>query len=196
MAEDPIQVTTIPNDYGIYLPLDRSKDQIRLLWIRPECEGPDIVCYLRIISLETAPGNYACLSYCWGDLTDTAGIQLVHCFVKGDQELGYSATNFRVTKNLEVALKKMRQKDQEWPIWIDALCVNQSDIEERNHQVGFMRQVYSKASSVIIWLGDDDPYSVTAIRFATTLHTIFQEKCGGKKGSNWFIRSQCHSTPT
>ncbi|KAF2830838.1 HET-domain-containing protein, partial [Ophiobolus disseminans] len=38
-------------------------------------------------------------------------------------------------------------------LWIDAICINQSDLLERNHQVAQMRDVYTKAESVIAWLG-------------------------------------------
>jgi len=169
MPKESAPVSYIPNKYGIYLPLDLSKNQIRLLWIRPECEGPEIVCFLRILTIENAPKNYGCLSYCWGDTAHTSGIQLVHCFDDEDQELGYSVADFQVTTNLELALRRLRLKDRQFPIWIDALCINQSNIDERTHQVAFMRQIYSGASSVIIWLGESEKYSITAIRFAQML---------------------------
>lgn len=39
--------------------------------------------------------------------------------------------------------------------WVDAICINQNDLEERSAQVQIMPQIYSKASCVIVWLGDD-----------------------------------------
>lgn len=39
--------------------------------------------------------------------------------------------------------------------WVDAICINQEDLEERSAQVQIMPQIYSKASCVIVWLGDD-----------------------------------------
>lgn len=39
--------------------------------------------------------------------------------------------------------------------WVDAVCINQDDLEERSAQVKIMPQVYSKARCVVVWLGDD-----------------------------------------
>jgi hypothetical protein len=39
--------------------------------------------------------------------------------------------------------------------WYDALCINQDDVLEKNHQVALMSEIYSKASNVAIWLGLD-----------------------------------------
>jgi hypothetical protein len=38
-------------------------------------------------------------------------------------------------------------------LWIDAISINQETLEERNHQVGIMGEIYSRAECVIIWLG-------------------------------------------
>ncbi|ETS78119.1 hypothetical protein PFICI_10181 [Pestalotiopsis fici W106-1] len=73
---------------------------------------------------------------------------------------------FNVTRSLFSALKSIRKatprvKEQFplldfQPIWIDALCINQGLIEERNHQVGMMNKIYSSAFFVWIWLGEDE----------------------------------------
>jgi hypothetical protein len=60
----------------------------------------------------------------------------------------------RLTANLDVATRYLRQrKPTPPPIWIDALCINQSLASERNHQVGLMSKAYSSADRVLIWLG-------------------------------------------
>lgn len=48
--------------------------------------------------------------------------------------------------------RRVTKKNTNW-IWIDALCINQNDIEERNHQVHLMGQIYAKATEVLVWLG-------------------------------------------
>ena len=53
-----------------------------------------------------------------------------------------------------MALKALRDKKRPRILWIDALCINQSDIEERSSQVAFMSSVYSRAVRVIVWLGE------------------------------------------
>ncbi|KAH7322437.1 heterokaryon incompatibility protein-domain-containing protein [Stachybotrys elegans] len=58
--------------------------------------------------------------------------------------------------------------------WIDAVCINQRDQEERSQQVGRMKEIYSYAQSTLIWLGDDG-HSAEDVRFAFSLiHDIRQ----------------------
>jgi hypothetical protein len=53
----------------------------------------------------------------------------------------------------------MRLQDSFGTYWIDAICINQANFEERNHQVKLMRQIYSNAQSVSIWLGEREAQS-------------------------------------
>lgn len=73
---------------------------------------------------------------------------------------------FNVTSTLHQALKSIR-KASPWfkefdpifkyqPLWVDALCINQNDILERNSQVSMMRTIYSRARMVLIWLGESE----------------------------------------
>jgi hypothetical protein len=50
----------------------------------------------------------------------------------------------------------MRLQGQFRVYWIDAICINQDSVLERNHQVQMMRQIYSNAESVSVWLGEAD----------------------------------------
>ncbi|KAK6581169.1 hypothetical protein PZA11_006657 [Diplocarpon coronariae] len=61
---------------------------------------------------------------------------------------------YKVHRNLREALRYLRHADRPRTFWIDALCINQPDInqldtEERNHQIGQMSMVYSRASKVV-----------------------------------------------
>lgn len=127
---------------------------------------------------------YIALSYCWGDMTRQRTIGLVHHRVdegkkkivaKKDHVLPGQETlvtvdtetrrTFNVTESLYQALKSLRKAAprlkenfqilDHQPIWIDALCINQSDMKERNSQVGMMGSIYSQAFFVFIWLGED-----------------------------------------
>jgi len=55
-----------------------------------------------------------------------------------------------VTKNCEVALRRLRFRNALRTPWIDTICVNQSNVVERNHQVGLMDQIYQRAARVHI----------------------------------------------
>lgn len=71
---------------------------------------------------------------------------------------------FQVTKSLHAALLSIRNRHFERVIWIDAICINQNDLKEREHQIQYMAKIYSMAKSVIIWLGDSTEASNIALR--------------------------------
>jgi hypothetical protein len=92
---------------------------------------------------------YLALSYAWGDAGDTEKIEL-------------EGTPFSVTVSLHDALDALRERDETVLVWADALCINQQNKYERTQQVRLMTDVYSKATSVAIWLGKESHDSVSA----------------------------------
>jgi len=58
-----------------------------------------------------------------------------------------------ITENLENALRDLRNKERNILLWVDAVCINQSDYEERALQVGRMTDIYHTAAHSIIYLG-------------------------------------------
>lgn len=93
-------------------------------------------------TLETSPA-YEALSYTWGDPKD-----LVPICVDGDNYI-------MVSRNLFVALRHLVAKNESRLLWIDQLCINQNDGQEKCHQVEQMTQIYKNASMTVIWLGQD-----------------------------------------
>jgi hypothetical protein len=85
---------------------------------------------------------YEALSYTWGDADITVPI-LLH------------GIPHPVTINLELALRHIRYEDRPRIMWIDALCINQKDISEKNHQVAQMREIFLDAEQVVVWLGEE-----------------------------------------
>ncbi|KAG4440837.1 hypothetical protein IFR05_003650 [Cadophora sp. M221] len=126
----------------IYPALDKSSSKIRLIHLQPRSRGDKITCRLCIADLNDDDLKYEALSYEWGE-KDTSRIILVN----GEE--------FPVRENLWWALTYLREDNAERVFWIDALCIDQSDERERNHQVSLMTQVYSRASRVVAWLGKD-----------------------------------------
>lgn len=86
---------------------------------------------------------YQALSYVWGDGFDK-------------KEICINEKRAFVTRNLFKALKSIRQIDEDTILWVDALCIDQSNHKEKGHQVSQMRLVYERAEDVIIWLGESD----------------------------------------
>jgi hypothetical protein len=121
-------------------PLDLNSPSIRLIQIHP-ADDPDgrIRCTLRLTSTDT---EYTCLSYVWGDEHTGDWIYL-------------NNMRFLVRQNLLDFLQSARRMPEltsQW-LWVDALCIDQANTLERQHQVQQMGQVYSGAKEVISWLG-------------------------------------------
>ncbi|KAI0839515.1 HET-domain-containing protein [Hypoxylon sp. FL0890] len=93
--------------------------------------------------IEHTPESYDALSYTWGTQEKT-------------DEIIVDGKVLRITRNLRMALTKLRSPTESRCLWIDAICINQENVQERNHQVHMMKRIFSTASSVIIWLGDTE----------------------------------------
>jgi hypothetical protein len=125
-----------------YSPLDSSKGEIRLITLLPSTEpSASIRCEIFPTSLEEEPA-FEALSYVWGDTTPSSQI-----FVNEDE--------FNVTMSLETALRHIRDHNAAITLWIDAICINQQDNDERGKQVSLMGRIYSSAIRDLLWLGED-----------------------------------------
>jgi hypothetical protein len=122
-----------------------DQDSIRLLQLQPGAFDDDISITLIDAPLSKPP-KYEALSYVWGSPTpDTA----VSCH----------GLELLVTKNCVLAMRRLRHRFRTRLLWIDAICIDQTSGEEKQHQVQLMGDVYSKAEEVIIWLGEKCAYS-------------------------------------
>lgn len=95
-----------------------------------------------VISLDEGH-DFEALSYVWGKSLS------IHRIFFGKESLP-------ITENLEAALLKLRFPDKQRTLWIDQLCIDQEDMAERGQQVGLMGEIYSKATDVVVWLGESD----------------------------------------
>lgn len=137
-----------------YEPLNKPQN-IRLLHIAPGNDGKDIHCSL----LEddwTTNLSYEALSYTWGSPGTSRSITCNGCHAS-------------VSENLFHALHQLRRPEKEVTFWIDQLCINQADIEERSSQVALMGDIYFKAARVIVWLGPEDADSKVGIAHARNI---------------------------
>jgi hypothetical protein len=66
---------------------------------------------------------------------------------------------------LEKALKQLRQPTKDIRLWVDAICIYQQDEVEKVHQVSIMRDIYSGAEDVLIWLGPSSLHKDTRLAF-------------------------------
>ncbi|KAK0643168.1 heterokaryon incompatibility protein-domain-containing protein [Cercophora newfieldiana] len=124
----------------VYSPLDTSRDCTRLVAIEPSQNVTSpLRCRLTHVNFSDRP-RYQALSYMWGDESIKRPI-----FVDGK--------SFYVGKNLFDALHFLRHRKSGRFFWVDALCINQSDIQEKNRQIRIMPHIYFRATKVLIWLG-------------------------------------------
>jgi len=121
--------------------LDACRRQIRLLTLLPsEDAAAQIRCVLHT-SDDVAGGEpYRAISYAWGDPATTKPISV-------------NDVKIHITVNLECALRYIRHASEPAVLWADAICINQTDDDEKSIQVALMGQIFGRAESVIAWLG-------------------------------------------
>ncbi|KAH7073321.1 heterokaryon incompatibility protein-domain-containing protein [Paraphoma chrysanthemicola] len=119
--------------------------EIRLVNLYPAVgdQSSDITCSIVHVNLADEPA-FEAVSYTWADSTGDASLcRTVLCHGK----------TIVVTKNCEAALRRFRQKGRNRLLWIDAICIDQNNTSERNHQVKLMASIYSSAVQVLAFLG-------------------------------------------
>ncbi|RMJ18164.1 hypothetical protein CDV36_002119 [Fusarium kuroshium] len=122
--------------------LDVAQEQIRMLHLEPGWGSTPISCTIHLISLTSdPPSKYEALSYTWGD-------------PKVTREIIVNGYLVNVTFNLYSALYRLRQPEETRVLWVDALCINQTDVDERGQQVGLMGKIYSICDNTVIWIGE------------------------------------------
>ncbi|KAF2426252.1 HET-domain-containing protein [Tothia fuscella] len=152
--------------------LEDPKNQIRLFQILPDTfeDGSTIKGRHQVFSIDKCP-PYTAISYEWGNGTPF-------------HEISVEEANLQIGDNLWHFLKACLQhapqvvetlfrppfttKEQisealKW-LWIDQICIDQSNIGERNAQVELMTKIYSHSFMVIAWLGND-PAMVDAVNY-------------------------------
>ncbi|EWG48728.1 hypothetical protein FVEG_16315 [Fusarium verticillioides 7600] len=176
-----------------YKPLSTPRS-IRLLSIAEAVNSGSgvLTCYLTEVSLNSPILNYRALSYTWGDPERTTRI-----IVNGEWLV--------VRLNIEDCLRHLRlnlyccnrlcicQQESQIPVpldhrftfptllWVDAICINQDDLDERAQQVALMQQIYCRASSVLVWLGRATEQTVPAFRLLLGLADISQSNAEDQK---------------
>jgi hypothetical protein len=125
----------------IYQPLEHE-DSIRLLEIARWSPFTSLSC--RIVQARRNTASYEALSYVWG-----APILSKWLYEEGTK------THIPITENLDDALHRLscQMNGALWRVWVDAVCIDQSSLKERNHQVKIMSSIYSRATNVLVWLG-------------------------------------------
>ncbi|KAF5601881.1 heterokaryon incompatibility het-6 [Fusarium pseudocircinatum] len=144
---------------------------IRLLRIIPGTQNAVVSSLMSVVNLDDNP-TYKCLSYTWGE---PGGNETDEIWSKPSQTILINGSEMHIRQNLYNALVALCQYGILGPIWIDALCINQNDIEERNSQVSQVANIYKSSEEVIVWLGHEREYTQTAVACFQRLPITRQE---------------------
>ncbi|KAF3051819.1 hypothetical protein E8E11_004158 [Didymella keratinophila] len=117
-------------------------DSIRMMALLPGHDGDDLRICLFQVRRSKVP-VYKALSYTWGD---AALVCDVHEILSGN--------TVSITKSLEAALRALRHETDTCTFWVDAICIDQTNVDERGHQVSMMGDIFQSAKIVVIWLGE------------------------------------------
>jgi hypothetical protein len=131
-------------DVGSYKYDTISSEDIRIITLQPG-NGNEKIC-ISISCQGIAQGDrhpYIAVSYVWGN-------------PRLSKSVDCDGLTLKVTANVFEVLQRLRHAHTATRLWIDAMCINQHDLPERNHQVSLMKSIYSDASQVLIWTGKKD----------------------------------------
>jgi hypothetical protein len=139
-----------------YQPLESR--HIRILELEPGGDAEPFQGRFDTASIDSGV-KYDALSYVWGDATPvntvTVSGQAIPIAANLATALKY-LRNCNTMNFYRASTYRMLRKAQPLRIWVDAICINQDDIHEREQQVAMMRMVYSKAQHVRIWINEPD----------------------------------------
>ena len=127
-----------------YSSLQKGVKEIRLIRILSDNDEDLLRCeLLPAQNIEDIKYRYLALSYCAGDPTQTAAMVV-------------NGLRFNTFASLVPALCQLRRAVgiEQQLLWVDQICIDQSNSMERAHQVGFMKDIYENAERAMVWLGD------------------------------------------
>lgn len=176
------------SDKRMYFPLSGAKD-MRVLELDAGNPDDEITCRLHICSVDfeypairLTDGTYSkrhsdhalrridsqriwytALSYVWGDM---AVVTSITC----------NGKPLNITRNLRLALRHLRHTEVAVMLWIDQLCINQQDLRERAQQVTLMSEIYKRAWSTLVWLGEAADNSDDTIETIKTMSAALRHQ--------------------
>ncbi|KAI6370098.1 hypothetical protein MCOR25_004269 [Pyricularia grisea] len=189
-----------------YKPLPLSSPRsaarpFRLLRLLPATEAATpLQGELEHVDLSDAP-RYEALSYVWGDPVFNHELHIIE---NSNDDVVH------ITKNLSQALRRLRLPDEPRTLWVDAICINQDDIEERGRQVAMMQAIFGSCECCLAWLGpfshkDDKPrrFEIAEEEYMTEAIELFERIAvhdiallGSKKETAETIASLHRGRPT
>lgn len=154
---------------------DLGLQQIRLLTLLSPHHGPQIKGTLTAHNLASLP-SYETISYVWGSGTKSNPIQIrAH---KQDVHKNTAYEMLLIPQNAFSALLYLRRDDKPRVLWIDAICINQDDVGERNDQVALMANIYQRADTNLIHLTTDHDLAERVLRLIRDVDKVIRASTG------------------
>jgi hypothetical protein len=167
------------------LTLNPAVEEIRTVKIQPGF-GNDIFCELEKLVLpqpgtdakgersQSTKANYKALSYMWGYKTPSFLPLKLWGRPNEPKTIRCNGVSLTVTPNLYAALRQLRHETEPKVLWIDAICINQDDNDEKTSQVKLMGRIYTLAEKTIVWLGQETYVSAQGFKAARFLAGIMR----------------------
>src|SRR5437764_6439794 len=134
-----------------------KSNEIRLLAISPGSHTDPLSGSLQTHSLDSAKELYTAISYPWGPPDDPHMTCLIDQF------------EIKIRQNAHQILTKLRQNTGTILVWIDVLCINQRDKDEKRSQILLIYKIYKLSGRTAIWLGLSDTTAEQVVEFANSL---------------------------
>jgi hypothetical protein len=142
----PLTYETLPTPQSIRLLKLPRKEEFSLLPI----SGISVT--IHTYALEDAP-PFNALSYTWGKPYQETSDDDPESLPEFVRIIKCNGIKIKVTQNLFDGLVSFKQLGIGGFLWVDAVCINQADLNERSSKVLLMGEVYSQAENVLVWLG-------------------------------------------
>jgi hypothetical protein len=182
--------SSVDNSY-VYRPL-KSSTRFNIHDVfRSKSQKASLLGRIRVFVLEPGFGNsplldnlmdrklsshlrYETLSYAWDDPNNTRMMQIC-------------GKDIEITESLDTALRHLRFEDRPRTLWVDALCINQKDVEEKSAQIPLMAKIYQTASCVLVWLGKEDDSTDLAFKTLEEVGLAAKTRIWMYMGQKWQI---------
>ncbi|KAG0646983.1 Heterokaryon incompatibility protein [Hyphodiscus hymeniophilus] len=163
-----------------YKPLPPGYAEIRLVRLQPAPARSNSPIEIEIFHVElSSQPVYKALSYAWGSDERTDAVNVLVPRRKSRISSGHRRfLELRIASNLAIALRHLRHTRKSRTLWIDAISINQDDLDERGTEVLEMGSIYRNAQEVIVWLGPERQDSALALQTLTAIgvETTFDEE--------------------
>lgn len=136
------------------IPCDESS-HIRLVQLKPGRRNEDVSVQIVPVPFNEAP-TYEAISYAWGEVnvTEPVSVNGVKC---------------RIPVNLLAFFRQRQSMPDQSPLWIDALCIDQTNPADKKAQILHMAKIYCRCTQFTIWLGEESETSALAVNALTRI---------------------------